>query len=211
MPIYRLIRAFGKATRPEGRQALSDQLTEAVVRSNPAQAARQEVKIIATQGQPDSGTDAAANLEELQHAALEIFTYLLYAVIAVLIGGAIYCAIIATRANGLVLVSILLFGAAGLVFSEMENLQRMLTSSPVGGKLSLASTKNPTIARQTVVRMDKAALETARGLKKAGKDIDEICRTVQPAYAGWGSLQQTLFRDALKVVLQMTDENAGKH
>jgi hypothetical protein len=53
-----------------------------------------------------------------------------------------------------------------------------------------------------VVRMKSGALEKAQTLLATGKDMDSVCREINPEYASWESLRQQMFQRAIEAVLK---------
>ena len=53
-----------------------------------------------------------------------------------------------------------------------------------------------------VVRLKGDALQKAQTLLATGKDMDSICREINPEYASWGSLRQQMFQKAMEAVLK---------
>jgi len=53
-----------------------------------------------------------------------------------------------------------------------------------------------------VVRMKSGALQKAQTLLATGKDMDSVCREINPEYASWGSLRQQMFQKAMEAVLK---------
>ena len=53
-----------------------------------------------------------------------------------------------------------------------------------------------------VVRMKSDALEKARTLLATGKDMDSVCREINPEYASWSSLGQRMFQKAMETMLK---------
>ena len=53
-----------------------------------------------------------------------------------------------------------------------------------------------------VVRMKSGALQKAQTLLATGKDIDSVCREINPEYASWGSPRQQMFQKAMEAVLK---------
>jgi hypothetical protein len=84
-----------------------------------------------------------------------------------------------------------------------------LSEAASGAQPSVTRAKNQVVTRSTVIKLDKAAFETARELKETGRDFDSICRAIEPDYARWGSVQQRVFRDALEAILKTIDEKAN--
>jgi hypothetical protein len=62
-------------------------------------------------------------------------------------------------------------------------------------------TKTVTIGEPTVVKMESDVLQQARDLHTAGKDMDSICREINPEYSRWGSTRQMLFRKTMETML----------
>ena len=152
---------------------------------------------------PESRNEFIQSLENVKRTGSEIYKYLTYAVVAVLIVGGIYYASVATTANGLILVAVLLFGIAAIVFAQMERFQQLMTWTP-----SINITKTVTMGEPTVVMMGIDAMRKAQDLITAGKDMDSVCREIEPEYANWGSVQQQVFRKMLEAVLKM-DRSKG--
>lgn len=213
VPLLILIKALGARNRSgQPQSTIREGLTETMFREELEQAmsqAKGETPQAAAQAQPESREQFVADLEKIKRTGLQIYSYLMYAIVAVLVGAAIYVALNATAANGLVLAAILLFALAGLVFVKMEEFLQMLTSRAAGSPLSFTISRNVTIGKPTVLRMDQAALDSARDLMRAGKDLDSICRQVEPDYAGWGSLEQMMFRETMQAVLKSGAQKAG--
>jgi hypothetical protein len=109
-----------------------------------------------------------------------------------------------------------LFVAAAAVFSQMERFRRIMTGEPsikitktltIGepGVVKIESdniTEPVTVGEPTVVKMETNALQQAQDLLNGGKDMDAVCREINPEYAKWGSIQQQLFRKTLEAVLK---------
>ena len=53
-----------------------------------------------------------------------------------------------------------------------------------------------------VVRMKAGALQKAQTLLATGKDMDSVCREINPEYASWGSPRQQMFQKAMEAVLK---------
>jgi len=53
-----------------------------------------------------------------------------------------------------------------------------------------------------VVRMKAGALQKAQTLLATGKDMDSVCREINPEYASWGSVRQQMFQKAMEAVLK---------
>jgi hypothetical protein len=66
-------------------------------------------------------------------------------------------------------------------------------------------------ARESVsVRLNKDDVEKARGLLRAGADLESVCRELEPQYPNWRGVQQQAFRDAIEMFLKAepTAENS---
>jgi hypothetical protein len=173
---------------------LPDGLTETTLQHALAEALQQTPPTSAeVEALPADRRQLVETLDQLEKAGLKIYTYLIYGLTAVLVGAAVYCAIIATPANGLMVVAIVLFGLAGLVFTKMESFLHSM-SRPRMDLPSIRIAENVIVSKPNIIKLDQAEISTARELKKTGKDLDSICRAVEPNYAGWGSLQEMLFR-----------------
>jgi hypothetical protein len=60
-----------------------------------------------------------------------------------------------------------------------------------------------TTGEPLVVRLDNDAINKARLLLSTGKDLESVCRELEPGYGNWGSVQQRMFRKAMEKVLKM--------
>jgi hypothetical protein len=66
-----------------------------------------------------------------------------------------------------------------------------------GGSIKFTVKEEP-----MVVRMKAGALQKAQTLLATGKDMDSVCREINPEYASWGSPRQQMFQKAMEVVLK---------
>jgi hypothetical protein len=66
-----------------------------------------------------------------------------------------------------------------------------------GGSIKFTVKEEP-----MVVRMKAGALQKAQTLLATGKDMDSVCREINPEYASWGSLRQQMFQKAMEAVLK---------
>jgi len=204
-PVYLLVKALGYRANPDGRRATSSEdVSEPIISSS------ESTEI------PQSRKEFIRTLENVEHAGLEIYKYLTYAIVAVLIAGGVYFASVATAANGLMLFAFSLFVAAAVVFSQMERFRRIMTGNPsinitktltIGrpGAVKIESgniTETVTVGEPTVVKMETNTLQQAQDLLNAGKNMDAVCREINPEYAKWGSIQQQLFRKTMEAVLK---------
>jgi hypothetical protein len=186
VPVYLLIRALAyRAKAAERAPTSSEDVIQAIIPS------AEGIEVA------QSRDEFIQTLESVKRGGLEIYRYLTYAIVAALIAGGIYYTSIATTGNGLILVAILLFAGAAIAFGQMERFQQLMTWKP-----SLDITKTLTIGEPTVVKMESNALRTAQDLLSAGKDMDSVCREINPEYAQWGSIQQQLFRKTMESVLK---------
>jgi mannose/fructose/N-acetylgalactosamine-specific phosphotransferase system component IID len=70
----------------------------------------------------------------------------------------------------------------------------------LGSAIKIA--KTVTVEEPTVMRMDGDAVQKAQLLLATGKDMDSICREINPEYASWGSFRQQMFQKAMEAVLK---------
>ena len=66
-----------------------------------------------------------------------------------------------------------------------------------GGSIKFTVKEEP-----MVVRLKGGALQRAQTLLATGKDMDSVCREINPEYASWGSLRQQIFQRAMEAVLK---------
>ena len=66
-----------------------------------------------------------------------------------------------------------------------------------GGSIKFTAKEEP-----MVVRMKACALQKAQTLLATGKDMDSVCREINPEYASWGSHRQQMFQKAMEAVLK---------
>jgi hypothetical protein len=67
-------------------------------------------------------------------------------------------------------------------------------------------TKTVMIGEPTVLKMESDVLQKARDLQTAGKDMDSICREINPEYSRWGSTQQMLFRKTMETMVSSLEQ-----
>ena len=66
-----------------------------------------------------------------------------------------------------------------------------------GGSIKFTVKEEP-----MVVRLKGDALQKAQTLLATGKDMDSVCREIDPEYASWESLRQQMFQRAMKALLK---------
>ena len=98
-----------------------------------------------------------------------------------------------------------MLSSAGGSKTSVSTLPVSLTAASAGPMSSIRIGKN-LVTRSTMIKLDQTALETARELKGAGRDLDSICRTIEPDYSGWDSLQQMALRQGLEAILKDLDQ-----
>ncbi len=199
IPFYLVLKLFGFGTRAGGlRTTTSEDVLDAVTGAPKGG----EV--------PESGKEFLDTLESAKESGLEIYKYLTYAIVAALIAGGVFFAIKATTANGLILVAIMLFAVAVIVFGQMDRFRRMMTSQPMTWQSpSINISRTFSAGAPTVIRMDNDAVRKAQDLLKSGKDLDLVCREIEPDYANWDSIRQQLFRTTLEAVLKASPSMSG--
>jgi hypothetical protein len=126
--------------------------------------------------------------------------------------GALWFWHVATPANGLYLVSILLFGLSFIVYAQYkEREEERQDTGPleVLDNLSAAICAPRIEVKQPMVfALSSADLQTAAQMLQQGQDLDTVCRAVNSAYTGMPRLEQRLFRATLEAALKSSPHPA---
>jgi hypothetical protein len=92
---------------------------------------------------------------------------------------------LANPGNGLAVVPIMLFAPAVALVGHMGKFRQLMKSGPsinIGQKV---------VRHEPIfIKLDNDAIQKVRDSLSAGKDLDAVCREIEPAYANWGYIQQ---------------------
>jgi hypothetical protein len=122
--------------------------------------------------------------------------------------------VIISAAIALFLLIKLLVNRAGIKISTRVSFNDQMAQSdgsPVAGApdthtvlfgIDGVSTKISVKEEPMVVRLKAGSLEKAQMLVATGKDMDSVCREIDPDYASWESLKQQKFQKAIAAVLK---------
>ena len=130
---------------------------------------------------------------------------MVFAIIAITLAG-VFLSRLRTP-NGVFLLPIIFIAIAFVLVMAGQMSRRRFSVTPSIRFGQELSTGNPLVMKVSakdslVVKLDKDAIQKARGLLSAGSDLDSVCREIEPAYANWGFLGQEAFRKALEILLK---------
>jgi hypothetical protein len=134
--------------------------------------------------------------QNVARESLASYRSLVIAIVGITIAGAFFSQL-AKPGNGLALAPIMLFAFAVAIVGHMGKLRQFMTSRP-----SINIRQKVIVGEPISIKLDNDALQKMRDLVSAGKDMDAVCRELEPAYANWGYIQQGAFRRALEIMLK---------
>jgi hypothetical protein len=114
------------------------------------------------------------------------------AVFAMVVAG-VFFSRITKSTNVLVLLPTVLIAFAFIMLRQVLGLK-------VGPSITIKRTI--TVKEPLVVRLDKDAIQKARILVSTGRDLESVCREIEPGYQNWGFAQQQGFRKAMETLLK---------
>jgi len=137
--------------------------------------------------------------------APDLFRSMIFAIVAIALAG-VFLSRLRTP-NGVFLLPIIFIAIAFVLVMAGQMSRRRFSVTPSIRFGQELSTGNPLVMKVSakdslVVKLDKDAIQKARGLLSAGSDLDSVCREIEPAYANWGFLGQEAFRKALEILLK---------
>ena len=135
-------------------------------------------------------------LQNLALGGLASYRNMVIAIVGITVAGAFLCGL-ANSASGLVLLPIVLFAVAVAVVAHMTKFRLPMTSRP-----STNIRQKVIMGEPIFFKLDKDALQKVRDSLSAGKDLDTVCREIEPPYANWSAIRQEVFRKALDMMLK---------
>jgi hypothetical protein len=128
-----------------------------------------------------------------QVSGLAASRYVGLAVFAMVVAGALFTRI-TNRTNVLVLLPTVLIAFAFIMLRQVLALKVRPSSITIK--------RTVTVKEPLVVRLDKDAIQKARILMSTGRDLESVCREIEPGYQNWGFAQQQGFRKAMETLLE---------
>jgi hypothetical protein len=120
--------------------------------------------------------------------------------------GAIVAFYVATPANGLLLVAMLLLGLSIIAFLSADKYTRAYREEESDRNPFDDLRRNVKVATvhapPKVHVMDNDAVARARAMSQQGVSLDAICRAVDHDYAKWAPAQQQAFRQVMQAMLK---------
>jgi hypothetical protein len=166
-------------------EPVSDPFPSVPVASYPATMAPSDA--LERQSQAD-----ASSSNNGQVSGLAASRYVGLAVFAMVVAG-VFFSRITKSTNVLVLLPTALIAFAFIMLRQVLGLK-------VGPSITIKRTI--TVKEPLVVRLDKDAIQKARILVSTGRDLESVCREIEPSYQNWGFAQQQGFRKAMETLLK---------
>jgi hypothetical protein len=144
--------------------------------------------------------------EKSRNVLLPIYRILNRMLAGGLLLGALYSWHVATPANGIYLVSILLFALAVIVYAQYKEDEDEREDTGALAFLDNLSATNCTsrveMKAPMVFSLSSTAMRTAEEMQQQGQDLDAVCRAINSEYAAMPRLEQRLFRATLEAALK---------
>ncbi len=136
------------------------------------------------------------SLRNVERGGLAIYRYLVIAIVGITVG-CVFLSRLANPGNALAAVPIMFFAIAVALVGHTGKFRQLMKSGPsinIGQKV---------VSRESLfIKLNNDAIQKLRDSLSAGKDLDAVCREIEPAYANWGYIQQEVFRKALDTMLK---------
>jgi hypothetical protein len=147
-------------------------------------------------GGPELQSRNDLSLRNVERGGLATYRYLVVAIVGITVA----CVFLSRRANpgnGLAVVPIMLFALAVALAGHMGKFRQLMKSGP-----SINIGQKAVRHESVFIKLDNNAIQKVRDTLSAGKDLDAVCREIEPAYTNWGNIQQEVFRKALDMMLK---------
>jgi hypothetical protein len=152
--------------------------------------------ILPQSGGPELQSRDDLSLRNVERGGLATYRYLVIAMVGITVA-CVFLSRLANPGNGLALVPIMLFALAAALVGHMGKFRQLMKSGP-----SINIGKKVIRHEPIFIKLDKDAIQKVRDSLSAGKDLDALCREIEPAYANWGYIQQEVFRKALDMMFK---------